>query len=242
MNTCLDILTQIKRILNIISYCSPCGRVMETTVLESTLIGALLMVSVVLLAGLCLSCRKHSHTSIQQNYDDYDETQPFPTGSGGFRIVRTTGAVLPVSTNHVNMSGSSGHSSHLLSATSPLQRQSRHSSFAPTDDGSIPSYENQESPQDVDKEEDDIPGYIEVLPDPPVSESICRSQQSLTSIQSSGTGEMVYVNVDSESEKSYINVKDEIFHELYPGVSCESMGSEDNSSSEYVNAPPQRGH
>ncbi|XP_064180738.1 uncharacterized protein LOC135249239 isoform X2 [Anguilla rostrata] len=216
---------------------------METTVLDSTLVGALLVVPVVLLAGLCLSCRKHSHTSIQQNYGDYDETQPFPTGSGGFRIVRTAGPVLVVSTNPINMSGSSGHSSHLLSATSPLLLQSRHSSFAPTEDGSIPSYENQEIPQGfcVDKEDDDVTGYIEVLPDPPVSKSVCASQQSLPSVQSSGTGEMDYVNVDSASEKSYINVKDDVIG-LFPGVSCESMDSEDNGSSDYVNAPPQRGH
>ncbi|XP_061086797.1 linker for activation of T-cells family member 1-like isoform X2 [Conger conger] len=193
---------------------------METTVLDSTLVGALLVVPVVLLTGLCLSCRKHSHTSIQQNYDVDDDTQYFPAGSGGFRIVRPAGPVLPASTNPFNMSESSGHSSHLLSPISPLLHQSRHSSFVPTEDGSIPSYENQESPHGVyvdDKEDDDAPGYIEVLPDPPVCKSVCASHQSLASVQSSGTGELDYVNVDSDtaSEKNYINVKDEPFG-LFP--------------------------
>ncbi|KAI1896356.1 hypothetical protein AGOR_G00093950 [Albula goreensis] len=221
---------------------SPCGRVMEMTVLDSMWMGALVLVPMAVLAGLCLSCRKHSHTSIQQNYGDYDETQPFPTGSGGFRIVRTTGAVLPVSTNHVSMSGGSVHSSHLLPTTSPILLPSRHSSFAPTENESIPSYENQE-PGVYDKEDEDMPGYIEVLPDPPASEPINTSQYSIPSMQSSGADEVDYVNVDSGSEKSYINVRDQIPSlPLTPGFSCDSMESEDNGSSEYVNAPPQRGH
>ncbi|KAG7492239.1 hypothetical protein MATL_G00011710 [Megalops atlanticus] len=213
---------------------------METTVLDSMLVVALLVVPVVLLAGLCMSCRKPPHTSIQQKYEDYDETRSYPAAPGGFRIVRTTGPAVPVSTIHINTSGGSGYSSHLLSASSPIQQQSRHSSFAPTEDGSIPSYENQEPPQGVDdKEDDDITGYIQVLPDPPVAVSICRSQQSLPSMQSSGAGD--YVNVDSASEKSYINVKDEFTHGFLRGSSRESMESEDNGSSEYVNAPPRRG-
>ncbi|XP_036393357.1 linker for activation of T-cells family member 1-like [Megalops cyprinoides] len=214
---------------------------METTVLDSMLVVALLVVPVVVLAGLCMSCRKPPHTSIQQKYEDYDETRPDPVALGGFRIVRTTGPAVPVSTIHMNTSGGSGYSSHLLSASSPIQPQSRPSSFSPTEDGSIPSYENQEPPQGVDdKEDDDITGYIQVLPDPPVIVSICRSQQSLPSMQSSGAGD--YVNVDSASEKSYINVKDEFTHGLLPGSSRESMDSEeDNGSSDYVNAPPRRG-
>ncbi|KAG7459896.1 hypothetical protein MATL_G00215480 [Megalops atlanticus] len=219
--------------------------VMEVAALGPLLSGGLLVVSVVLLAGLCVSCRKSSHrTSIQQYFSEDDYIQQCHPGPGEFRLVRPTCPAPPVS------SRGSGHSAHLTFDNSPLLDQTRRPSFNPNDTGviilnkrpsSLPDddYVNED---DDDDEEVKGEGYIEVLPDPPAEVSICVSQQSLASTQSSGRGN--YVNVKEEDEQSdassqnYINVNAEEHAGFHQAESLDSFGnfdSDNNSVSDYVN-------
>ncbi|XP_036408448.1 linker for activation of T-cells family member 1 [Megalops cyprinoides] len=219
---------------------------MEVAALGPLLSGGLLVVSVVLLAGLCVSCRKSSHrTSIQQYFSEDDYVQQSHTVQGGFRVVRPACPAPPVS------SRGSGHSTHLPFDTSPVMHQTRRSSFNPNDTGGIIPKERPSTPQDddyvnEDNDDDDEEvkgeGYIEVLPDPPADIRICVSQQSLASTQSSGQGN--YVNVKEEdgqsdaSSQNYINVNAEEHAGFHRGVSLDSFGnfdSDNNSVSDYVN-------
>ncbi|KAJ8332089.1 hypothetical protein SKAU_G00429220 [Synaphobranchus kaupii] len=214
--------------------------VMEATVLASSLSGILLFVSVVFLIGLCSGCRRTAHrTTIPEHFtDDYIPQDHNPQG---FRVVRPA---CPISCR------SSGNSVH-LPFPSPMFTTNHRASYVlpPTDGGSIPSYENpgsqdgdyiNENPDSDEEENEKGEGYIEVLPDPPAVVSVCRSQQSLVSTQSSDRGN--YVNVIEEdyrsdtSSQNYINVEAEGGHyRLSPGISIDNVDSDNNSNSDYVN-------
>ncbi|KAI1884742.1 hypothetical protein AGOR_G00229640 [Albula goreensis] len=220
---------------------------MEATVLGSLLSGALLVVSVLLLAGLCIGCRESSHrTSIPQHFSEDDYVQPHPS-QPGFRVIRPTCAAPP------GTSRGSGNSTHLTSLSSPMPDPIRRQSYIPpveVSGGNSLKFESPGSPNDrdyVNEDDDDDDyergeGYIEVLPDHPKSE--CPSQQSLASTQSSGQN---YVNIESEEEEeeqhsdassqNYINVQTDInVLGLIPGVPIDDGDSDNNSTSDYVNA------
>ncbi|XP_029110314.1 linker for activation of T-cells family member 1 isoform X2 [Scleropages formosus] len=211
---------------------------MEEALLNALMNGALLVVSVAMLAGLCIRCGgPWNRTSIPQNLRDGDANEQYqPTP--GFRVVRPAPTVMyqpPI------RSSGSGQSSNQLS---PLQAN-RHSSFTPTNDGeSIPSYENPGSDQDdyVNKDPDDNPddnpdNYIEVLPDSVPIVSVSLSQNSILSVQSSGHEDYVNVQDDNSDNNSenYINMPDRNAPALTPGMSHESIDSEGNTSADYVN-------
>lgn len=216
---------------------------MEAAALGSLLSGILLAVSVVLLIGLCGVCRRSTHhTTIPEHFtDDYIQQDHNPQG---FRVVRPTCTVLPVSTR------SSGNSTHLPFASSPMLEMHRCSSHIPRVDGGSPTtYANpasqdddyiNENPDSDEEYNEKGEGYIEVLADPPVAVSNCRSQQSLVSTQSSDHGNYVNLAEDDNrsdgSSQNYINVEaGGECYKLSPGVSLDNVDSDNNSNSDYVN-------
>nr|XP_023648099.1 uncharacterized protein LOC111833748 isoform X5 [Paramormyrops kingsleyae] len=119
------------------------------------------------------------------------------------------------------------------SLRSPWQEPERRPSYTPTEDDDD-SYVNQDSDGDHDVD-GDKQGYIEVLPDDIPSKPKDGSQPSL----SSGNDE-IYVNVEQESDsENYINMPEHEKGGLTSGKSQESMESDGNGSTDYVNTSPK---
>ncbi|XP_035510656.1 nucleolin-like [Morone saxatilis] len=120
-------------------------------------LAAAVFVSMVLLAVVCLHCRnKGPLVSIRQG-NSTEEYMP----SNQFRVIHPSQPNLDLNLSH--------SSSHLLSPFSPLVvpgTQRRHTSFTPTENESIPSYENPGDGHYINAESDpEDPGYIIVLPE-----------------------------------------------------------------------------
>ncbi|XP_066578135.1 linker for activation of T-cells family member 1 [Amia ocellicauda] len=215
---------------------------MESAALGSYLLGAVYLVPAVLVTALCMGCwRQKNNARIPQNIADYEDELPF-------RVVRPSTSVT-MQMNHKPGPAPPPSTSFLLPVMSPHIVESRRTSFAPTEDNeSVPSYENEEHAESGDyvNEEEEKPGegYIEVLPDPPAPVVGSVSQQSLLSTPSSVNEN--YVNVDDTSENfdsnsgNYVNLDEENCKAftLNNGLSFDNVhDSEDDESSDYVNAP-----
>ncbi|XP_067089916.1 linker for activation of T-cells family member 1 [Osmerus mordax] len=187
------------------------------------LLSGALLLSMVLLTGLCLHCRRHSAPFIiQPNHGSEDYTQQ----TQPMRVIRSYQGT--IGTNWATQS----------STLSPVSEQIvRHNSFTPTENESNPSYENPTEAQyqnTVDEDEEyeqaaDAP-YVDVLPDPPMIETH-QSNQSLASTQSS---EPPYVNIEREQE-NYQNVDPHLG--MASRLSCleDSDEDSDEETGNYVN-------
>ncbi|KAJ7990012.1 hypothetical protein DPEC_G00310430 [Dallia pectoralis] len=183
--------------------------------------GAFLL-TVILLTGMCLRCRRHHMpTSIQQRYStDYRQQSP------GFSLAR------PPYTSTATF----GHAppSSLRSPLSPQRPKSvtlsRNESNLSSDDPEE-VYVNEMRGSD---EEEHGSGYLLVLPSEiPGIDYLCHSQQSLVSKSSQST-EPPYVNIETEKDIDNDNCGGENY------VNLESMENTDNSDNEgedsnYVN-------
>uniref|UniRef100_UPI003AAEF448 uncharacterized protein isoform X2 n=1 Tax=Centroberyx gerrardi TaxID=166262 RepID=UPI003AAEF448 len=163
-------------------------------------LAGLVLVSLVLLASVCLDCgNKGPLVSIRQGHasEEYIPSTRF-------------GLIHPyqpsIDANSIN------RPSTLLSPFSPSLdvAPQRHHSFTLTENESNPSYENPADGPEYENESDgEEPGYVKVLPDPPKVE-IRQSSQSLASTHSSVDVEPHYVNVDPSIEpddRDYLNVE-----------------------------------
>ncbi|XP_046893601.1 uncharacterized protein LOC124479107 isoform X2 [Hypomesus transpacificus] len=147
------------------------------------LLSGALLLSMVLLTGLCLHCRRHSAPFIiQPNHGSEDYTQQ----TQPMRVIRSYQGT--IGTNWVTQS------STLLPVSEQIVR---HNSFTPTENA---QYQNTEDEDEEYEQAADAP-YVDVLPDPPMIETH-QSNQSLASTQSS---EPPYVNIEREQE-NYQNV------------------------------------
>ncbi|KAL4658364.1 linker for activation of T-cells family member 1-like [Arapaima gigas] len=209
---------------------------MEEMVLNALMNGALLVVSVAMLATLCIRCGgPWNRTSIPQNLRDGDTNEQYQPILR-FHVVRPTPTQYQSSTTNSRLP-----SSH-LSATSPVQAN-RRSSFTPTNEGgSIPSYENHGSDHDdyvnnLDNPEnpDNPDNYIVVLPDPGPVTSVSLSNQSILSTPSSEPPDYVNIHDSDTNSDNYINVPDRSTPGLTPGSSHESIDSDGNPTADYVN-------
>ncbi|XP_071374966.1 linker for activation of T-cells family member 1 isoform X2 [Centroberyx affinis] len=163
-------------------------------------LACVVLVSLVLLASVCLDCgNKGPMVSIPQGHAS-EEYIP----SAGFRLIHPYQS--SIDANSINPP------STLLSPFSPSLdvATQRHHSFTPTENESNPSYENPVDGPEYENESDgEEPGYVKVLPDPPKVE-IRQSSQSLASTHSSVDVEPHYVNVDPSIEpddRDYLNVE-----------------------------------
>ncbi|KAJ7990013.1 hypothetical protein DPEC_G00310440 [Dallia pectoralis] len=184
--------------------------------------GAFLL-TVILLTGMCLRCRRHHMpTSIHQRYsEDY--------------IQHTAGFV-----------GDHSHSTYNPSATSwvappsslflPVSPQIVQRPVTPTENGSIASYENPGN----EMVEDEVPGsdYLDVLPSElPGTGSLCRSNMSLMSKSSQST-EPPYVNVEAEADIDNENSDAENYVNLETLENCDSDSGD--SYDNYVNTKAEQ--
>nr|XP_023648095.1 uncharacterized protein LOC111833748 isoform X1 [Paramormyrops kingsleyae] len=209
---------------------------MDTVVLSSLLNGALLLVCLGLLLSFCVSCgQSWRQTSIHQFIQDDHPNEVY--NPGDFRVVRPMPTVVTSRYTHVPRPGVSNPAISLTPAPSslrsPWQEPERRPSYTPTEDDDD-SYVNQDSDGDHDVD-GDKQGYIEVLPDDIPSKPKDGSQPSL----SSGNDE-IYVNVEQESDsENYINMPEHEKGGLTSGKSQESMESDGNGSTDYVNTSPK---
>ncbi|XP_072560755.1 uncharacterized protein [Paramormyrops kingsleyae] len=222
---------------------------MDTVVLSSLLNGVLLLVCLGLLLSFCVSCgQSWRQTSIHQSIQD-DVYNP-----GDFRVVRP---MATVDTN-VPRPGVSNPAISLTPAPSSLKSPSpepeRRPSNTPTEDDD--DYVNGGN------------GYIFVLPGvtPEVLPATISSMQKNGSQQSLTSGDEDYVNgclqkpemrsvphdnslpnpkppedptLDEPDSENYINMPEHEKGGLTPGKSQESMESDGNGSTDYVNTSPK---
>ncbi|XP_075998855.1 uncharacterized protein LOC142992355 [Genypterus blacodes] len=182
---------------------------------------AIIFVSLIMLAGVCLHCRnKGPLVSIRQGHASEEYIQ-----SPGFRLAHTYQQAPDMLSNNPSS----------LSPFSPLVDLSRRS-FTPTENESNPSYEN--PPDGSDRQDQEIisnSSYISVLPDSPkVEVPLSISRQDSTS---SSDDEGKYENVP---KSNYLNV--ELIHSLGPAARESERESDSSSSSSddegnYVNQP-----
>ncbi|XP_069044452.1 linker for activation of T-cells family member 1-like isoform X1 [Lepisosteus oculatus] len=228
---------------------------MEPGTLGSFLLGVVFLLPVILITVLCVGCwgYKSSNARIPQNIADYED-EP------NFRVVRPN--TFPQQSNHKpNTLQPSFHSTAHTGVTSsspvhtlsPVVNSRRTSATPQEDNESVPSYENEENEAvdvgDYVNEEDEQPGegYIEVLPDAPAPVCGSVSQQSLMSAASSANENYVNLKEDDAASENfesnsgnYVNLEEEKDAVLRTGSSLDNVNdSEDDGSSDYVNAPQQ---
>ncbi|XP_035384054.1 linker for activation of T-cells family member 1 [Electrophorus electricus] len=199
-----------------------------------TVVGGLLVLSVIILTSLCLYCKGNSQQKkITQPYNPHPNQMNHGTT---FTVIR------PFTDNACSNTLSPVDQPHFI--TSPSVHGSNRRSPCPSPDGSQSDYVNEEDgngyelPPDSDKNND----YLDVLPD-----ETRVSQPSLASSTNSGQN---YENVrpeeksisddDDSDSQQYMNVKDnkEIISQT-PIGSFGSCSSDGQDSSDYVNAPQQ---
>ncbi|XP_019906445.1 linker for activation of T-cells family member 1 isoform X2 [Esox lucius] len=184
---------------------------MEVSVqMYALLLSGAVLLTVILLTGLCLRCRRHNMpTSIQQRFSE-DYRQPSP----GFSLARPP---YPSAATICNDPPSS-----FLSPLSPQRPNSV------TPNGNV--YVNDMKDSDED-EQGSGSGYLVVLPSEiPRTEFLHHSHQSLVSISSQST-EPPYVNIETEKDTDNANSGADSY------VNLESMENSDISDGEdnYVN-------
>ncbi|XP_010872207.2 uncharacterized protein LOC105012815 [Esox lucius] len=179
--------------------------------------GAVLM-TVILLTGLCLRCRRHNMPiSIHQRYSE-DYAQP----NTGFVLERPA----------YNLSAATSWGAPPSSLLQPISPQIVQRSVTPPENGSNASYEN----PGEELVEDEIPGseYLDVLPSElPGTGSLRRSNMSLMSKSSQST-EPPYVNVEAETDVDNENSDAENYVNLETMENCDNSDSDD-SDENYVN-------
>ncbi|XP_014047808.1 linker for activation of T-cells family member 1 isoform X2 [Salmo salar] len=207
--------------------------VMEVSVqLYALLLGGAVALSLILLTGLCLSCRRHNlPTSIQQRYSE-DYTQHTP----GFGLAHP-----PYNPSAATSWGAPPSS--LLSPISP-QIVLRPNSVTPTENESNDGYE---SPGDEYVNEDSYEqGYLMVLPSVlPGTGSLRHSNQCLSSqgTENSGAVDNMKINMNVDVEKSddsddgsndYVNTKENSGAEGNMNIDVEKSDDSDEGN-DYVN-------
>ncbi|XP_076853084.1 linker for activation of T-cells family member 1 isoform X1 [Brachyhypopomus gauderio] len=187
-----------------------------------TVVGVVMLLSVIILTSLCLNCKRSSQPrKIPENYPQHEN--PVSQVSG-FTIIRPyaetirSNTLSPVDQPHTIIS--------------PSMRDPRCPSPCPSPDGSQSDYVNEEERNGYEEPpESDKNDYLDVLPD----------ELSPPSLASSGNS--VYQNMGSEekSDDEYSDSRDYINHPKAiiqtPIGSFASCSSDGQDSSDYVNAP-----
>ncbi|KAM9541558.1 linker for activation of T-cells family member 1 [Salvelinus alpinus] len=215
---------------------------MEVSVqLYALLLSGAVVLSLILLTGLCLSCRRHNlPTSIQQRYSE-DYTQHTP----GFGLAHP-----PYNPSAATSWGAPPSS--LLSPISP-QIALRPNSVTPTEKESNDGYE---SPRDEYVNEDSYEqgsGYLMVLPSVlPGTGSLRHSNQCLSSQSTENSGAVgnMNINMNVDVEKSddsddgsndYVNTKENSDEEGNMNVDVGKSDDSDEGSNDYVNTKENSG-
>ncbi|XP_029582990.1 linker for activation of T-cells family member 1 isoform X2 [Salmo trutta] len=201
---------------------------MEVSVqLYALLLSGAVALSLILLTGLCLSCRRHNlPTSIQQHYSE-DYTQHTP----GFGLAHP-----PYNPSAATSWGAPPSS--LLSPISP-QIVLRPNSVTPTENESNDGYE---SPRDEYVNEDSYEqGYLMVLPSVlPGTGSLRHSNQCLSSQGTENSGAVGNMNIDveksddSDEGNDYVNTKENSGAEGNMNIDVEKSDDSDEGN-DYVN-------
>ncbi|GAA6235499.1 WASH complex subunit CCDC53 homolog isoform X1 [Lates japonicus] len=215
-------------------------------------LSATVVISIVLLAVVCLDCWKKGPESVIRERNASDEYIP----SNQFRVIHPSQP-----TSELNSSRSAPHllsPSRIMSSSDPgTQRRQR--SFTPTETESNPSYENppedppyvNPDPNHPDSDVED-PGYIIVIPD---GEAVPTATPSRASSPSSD-GQHDYENIqkemepeekqntedeDQDDEQDYLNVPMNS-QTVTTGSSAQSdtddTDNDDDYEASYVNQPP----
>ncbi|XP_060757796.1 linker for activation of T-cells family member 1 isoform X2 [Neoarius graeffei] len=205
---------------------------MDSTALL-TVVCVAVVVLFIFLIGLCLNCNGNNQpTYIRQQHDPRNSYAP------NFTVVRSYAeppsfAIVPVQPLQ-----------HQL-ITSPSMPDARRISDRPSSDGGSQSdYINQNethyaaSYEQSPEKTPDYPDYLDVLPN---DQNDQNDQHKLGSSLNSGQS---YQNIekddndDDSDSQHYINVNEDGKHSLgTPVGSFDGFSSDDNGSSEYVNAP-----
>ncbi|XP_064845119.1 uncharacterized protein LOC135556119 isoform X2 [Oncorhynchus masou masou] len=212
--------------------------------LYALLLSGAVLLSLVLLTGLCLRCRRHNlPTSIQQRYSE-DYTQHTP----GFGLAHP-----PYNPSSATIWGAPPSS--LLSPISP-QIVLRPNSVTPTENESNDGYESpgEEYVNEVMDDYEPGSGYLIVLPsDLPGTESLRHSNQCLISkssqsTENSGAVGNMKINMNVDVEKSddsddgsndYVNTKGSNDAEV--NVDVGKSDDSDEGSNDYVNTKENGG-
>nr|XP_029491214.1 uncharacterized protein LOC115110033 isoform X2 [Oncorhynchus nerka]XP_029491215.1 uncharacterized protein LOC115110033 isoform X3 [Oncorhynchus nerka] len=207
---------------------------MEVSVqLYALLLSGAVALSLILLTGLCLSCRRHNlPTSIQQHYSE-DYTQH----TLGFSLARPP----------YNPSAATGWGAPPSSLLSPISPQIvlRPNSVTPTENESNDDYE---SPRDEYVNEDSYEqgsGYLMVLPSVlPGTGSLRHSNQCLSSQSTENSGAVMKINMNVDLGKSddsdegsndYVNTKENGDEEGNMNIDVEKESDSDEEGNDYVN-------
>ncbi|XP_052336195.1 linker for activation of T-cells family member 1 isoform X5 [Oncorhynchus keta] len=202
--------------------------------LYALLLSGVVLLSLILLTGLCLRCRRHNlPTSIQQRYSE-DYTQHTP----GFGLAHP-----PYNPSSATSWGAPPSS--LLSPISP-QIVLRPNSVTPTENESNDGYESpgEEYVNEVMDDYEPGSGYLIVLPsDLPGSGSLRHSNQCLISKSSQSTensGAVGNMNVvveksddSDDGSNDYVNTKESNDAEV--NVDVGKSDDSDEGSNDYVN-------
>ncbi|XP_029542551.1 uncharacterized protein LOC115145259 isoform X2 [Oncorhynchus nerka] len=212
--------------------------------LYALLLSGAVLLSLILLTGLCLRCRRHNlPTSIQQRYSE-DYTQHTP----GFGLAHP-----PYNPSSATSWGAPPSS--LLSPISP-QIVLRPNSVTPTENESNDGYESpgEEYVNEVMDDYEPGSGYLIVLPsDLPGTGSLRHSNQCLISkssqsTENSGAVGNVKINMNVDVEKSddsddgsndYVNTKESNDAEV--NVDVGKSDDSDEGSNDYVNTKENSG-
>ncbi|XP_024278042.1 linker for activation of T-cells family member 1 [Oncorhynchus tshawytscha] len=208
--------------------------------LYALLLSGAVLLSLILLTGLCLRCRRHNlPTSIQQRYSE-DYTQHTP----GFGLAHP-----PYNPSSATSWGAPPSS--LLSPISP-QIVLRPNSVTPTENESNDGYESpgEEYVNEVMDDYEPGSGYLIVLPsDLPGTGSLRHSNQCLISKSSQSTensGAVGNMNVDVEKSddsddgsNDYVNTKESNDAEV--NVDLGKSDDSDEGSNDYVNTKENSG-
>ncbi|XP_048848335.1 uncharacterized protein LOC125718490 [Brienomyrus brachyistius] len=224
---------------------------MDTVVLSSLLNGALLLVCVGLLLSFCVSCgQSWRQTSIHQFIQGDHQNEVY--NPGNFRVVRPMTTVVPDRTPAPS------------SLRSSSQEPERRPSYTPTEDD---DYVNQAKDKQGNGDDSDRQSYIEVIPgdtsSPAKNESqpsqcsgndeiyVNVEQKSVSACPGMESGQAGNCSVEVCSldrpepasrclnNGEYINMQDHENGGLTPGKSQESMESDENDSTDYVNTSPK---
>ncbi|XP_052336194.1 linker for activation of T-cells family member 1 isoform X4 [Oncorhynchus keta] len=204
--------------------------------LYALLLSGVVLLSLILLTGLCLRCRRHNlPTSIQQRYSE-DYTQHTP----GFGLAHP-----PYNPSSATSWGAPPSS--LLSPISP-QIVLRPNSVTPTENESNDGYESpgEEYVNEVMDDYEPGSGYLIVLPsDLPGSGSLRHSNQCLISKSSQSTensGAVGNMNVvveksddSDDGSNDYVNTKENSCAEGNMNVVVEKSDDSDDEGNDYVN-------
>ncbi|XP_071262904.1 uncharacterized protein [Salvelinus alpinus] len=205
--------------------------------LYALLLSGAVLLSLILLTGLCLSCRRHNlPTSIQQRYSE-DYTQHTP----GFGLAHP-----PYNPSAATSWGAPPSS--LLSPISP-QIVLRPNSVTPTENESNDGYESpgEEYVNEVMDDYEPGSGYLIVLPsDLPGTGSLRHSNQCLISKSTENSGAVgnmkIKMNVDveksddsDEGSNDYVNTKENSGAEGNMNADVEKSDDSDDEGNDYVN-------